>query len=138
MHTEHTPQCSRMFTALLTGLVVLGFSDILRAEQRRHTTPGNYTDTHRHRPGHTETTPSTNSTWRPYSNPQALVTTGMSKGEVLLKAGKPDLEDLESHGTDGHLSLLVWTYVQTGHNASVTTLTFQGNKLIRINTKLRP
>jgi hypothetical protein len=62
----------------------------------------------------------------------------MTKAEVLLKAGSPAFEETLSHGTDGHLSLTVWTYVQTGYNASVTNLTFQGNKLVRIETILRP
>jgi Protein of unknown function (DUF2845) len=78
----------------------------------------------------------TQSSWRPYINPSLLVTLGMSKGEVLIKAGPPALEETISHGTDGHLNLTVWTYVKTGHNASVTILTFQGNKLIKIEMTL--
>ena len=78
----------------------------------------------------------TPSSWRPYSNPSLLVTLGMSKGEVLIKAGSPALEETISYGTDGHLNQTVWTYVKTGHNASVTVLTFQGNKLVKIETTL--
>jgi hypothetical protein len=78
----------------------------------------------------------TQSSWRPYINPSLLVILGMSKGEVLIKAGPPALEETISHGTDGHLNLTVWTYVKTGHNASVTVLTFQGNTLIKIEVTL--
>jgi outer membrane protein assembly factor BamE (lipoprotein component of BamABCDE complex) len=78
----------------------------------------------------------TQPSWRPYSNPSLLVTLGMSKGEVLIKAGPPALEETISHGTDGHLNLTAWTYIKTGHNASVTVLTFQGNKLIKIDITL--
>ena|SRR5580765_6167148 len=30
------------------------------------------------------------SSWRPYSNPDRLISVGMNKGEVLAIAGKPD------------------------------------------------
>jgi hypothetical protein len=80
--------------------------------------------------------PSPFSSWRPYTNEQVLVTLGMTKAEVLLKAGNPAFEEVISHGTDGYLTLSTWTYMRTGYNASVTTLTFQGGKLIRIDTKL--
>ena len=80
--------------------------------------------------------PITQTSWRPYLNPSQLVTLGMNKGEVLVKAGAPALEEVVSHGTDGHLNLTVWTYIKTGHNASVTVLTFQGNKLRKIEISL--
>jgi hypothetical protein len=80
--------------------------------------------------------PSQFSSWRPYSNGQVLVTLGMTKGEVLLKAGPPALDEMISLGTDGHPTRSVWTYIRTGFNASITTLTFQGNILVRIDTKL--
>jgi hypothetical protein len=80
--------------------------------------------------------PITQTSWRPYLNPSLLVTLGMNKGEVLVKAGSPALEEVVSHGTDGHLNLTVWTYIKTGHNASVTVLTFQGNKLTKIEVSL--
>jgi hypothetical protein len=96
--------------ACLVGLVWLSLSQTLSAEQRRSTAPRVYTDTHRHRAGDANTVPPSNtSTWRPYTNPQVLVTLGMAKAEVLLKAGKPALEELLSQGTDGHLSLTAWT-----------------------------
>jgi hypothetical protein len=78
----------------------------------------------------------TQQSWRPYSNPAVLVTLGMSKGEVLVKAGPAAFEEVISHGTDGHVNLTVWTYIKTGHSGSVTTLTFQGNKLIKIDVTL--
>ena len=80
--------------------------------------------------------PSPFSSWRPYTNDLVLVTLGMTKGEVLLKAGNPAFEEVISQGTDGHLTLSTWTYIRTGFNASVTTLTFQGGKLVRIENKL--
>jgi len=132
MDTGRMAQCSWLHTALLVGLLWLSCSDTIGAEQRRSSTS-------RHRTGATETVPPSNtSTWRPYTNPNALVTLGMAKAEVLLKAGKPALEELLSQGTDGHLSLTAWTYIRSGHNAATTVLTFQGNKLVRIDTKLHP
>jgi hypothetical protein len=45
--------------------------------------------------------------WRPYTDPTVLVTLGMSKGEVLVKAGQPATTELVSVGTDGHPSITV-------------------------------
>jgi Protein of unknown function (DUF2845) len=132
MDTGRMAQFSWLRTAFLVGLVWLSLSETISAEQRRSATP-------RHRTGDTETVPPSNtSTWRPYTNPSVLVTLGMAKAEVLLKAGKPALEELLSQGTDGHLNLTAWTYIRAGHNAATTVLTFQGNKLVRIDTKLNP
>jgi|GEM_PF-1778083 hypothetical protein len=74
--------------------------------------------------------------WRPYSDPTVLVTLGMSKGEVTLKAGKPATTELVSVGTDGHPSITVWTYIRTGLNEEVANLTFSGNKLVKIELNL--
>ncbi|GIX49518.1 MAG: hypothetical protein KatS3mg131_3729 [Candidatus Tectimicrobiota bacterium] len=74
--------------------------------------------------------------WRPYANPSVLITLGMSKGEVLVKAGKPVAEELVSLGIAGSPSITVWTYIRSGHNAAVTTLTFRGPKLVKIETRL--
>jgi len=60
----------------------------------------------------------------------------MSKGEVLLKAGKPATTELVSVGTDGHPSITVWTYIRTGHDEEVANLTFSGNKLVKIELNL--
>ena len=76
--------------------------------------------------------------WRPYSDPTLLVTLGMSKGEVLLKAGQPTTTELVSVGTDGHPSITVWTYIRTGYNEEVANLTFSGNKLVKIELNLKP
>ena len=76
------------------------------------------------------------SSWRPFTNRAALVTLGMNKGEVLIKAGRPDFDDIVSHGTDGFLTITVWTYIRTGWNAAVATLTFHGNTLVRIEFTL--
>ena len=78
----------------------------------------------------------TQSTWRPYNNPHVLVQVGMSKGEVLLKAGQPDMSEIISLGTDGFPSMSVWTYLRSGHNAAVATLTFRGERLVRIETAI--
>ena len=78
----------------------------------------------------------TASSWRPFTKPNALITLGMGKAEVLLKAGPPALQEVISHGTDGTLNLSVWTYLKTGHNASTSTLTFRGNTLVRIEITL--
>ena len=78
----------------------------------------------------------TQGSWRPYINSSVLVNLGMSKGEVLVKAGPPALDEVISHGTDGHVTITAWTYIKTGHNASVTVLTFHGNKLVRIEVTL--
>ena len=74
--------------------------------------------------------------WRPYSNEMVLVTLGMTKGEVLLKAGQPVTTDTVSIGTDGNPSITVWTYIRTGYNEEVATLTFSGNKLVKIELNL--
>jgi hypothetical protein len=74
--------------------------------------------------------------WRPYIDPTVLVTLGMSKGEVMLKAGQPATTELISVGTDGHASITVWTYIRTGYNEEVANLTFSGNKLVKIELSL--
>jgi len=78
----------------------------------------------------------TQGSWRPFTNRNALITLGMGKGEVLLKAGRPELQEVVSFGTDGALKVTVWTYIKTGHNAATATLTFRGNKLVRIERTL--
>ena len=74
--------------------------------------------------------------WRPYMDPTVLVTLGMSKGEVLLKAGQPATTEIISAGTDGNLSISVWTYIRAEYNEEVANLTFSGNKLIKIELNL--
>lgn len=74
--------------------------------------------------------------WRPYHDASVLVTLGMTKGEVLLKAGQPQSTEVISLGTDGHPSISVWTYLRTGYNAEVATLTFSGHKLTKIELHL--
>ena len=74
--------------------------------------------------------------WRPYVDPSVLVTLGMSKGEVLVKAGQPATTERISLGTDGFPSITVWTYIRTGYNAEVANLTFSGNKLVKIELNL--
>ena len=74
--------------------------------------------------------------WRPYSDDTVLVTLGMTKGEVLVKAGQPSTTELVSLGTNGHPSVSVWTYIRSGYNAEVASLTFSGNKLVKIELNL--
>jgi hypothetical protein len=74
--------------------------------------------------------------WRPYSEPTNLVTLGMSKGEVLVKAGQPTTTEVISLGTDGFRSITVWTYIRTGLNAEVANLTFSGNRLVKIELNM--
>lgn len=74
--------------------------------------------------------------WRPYADARILVTLGMSKGEVLMKAGQPATTEVISFGTDGFPSITVWTYIRTGYNAEVANLTFNGNKLVKIELNL--
>lgn len=74
--------------------------------------------------------------WRPYSDESVLVTLGMSKGEVQVKAGPPHSTEVVSLGTDGHPSISVWTYIRTGYNAEVANLTFSGNKLVKIELSI--
>jgi hypothetical protein len=74
--------------------------------------------------------------WRPYQDATVLVTLGMTKGEVLVKAGQPTTTEVISLGTDGYPSTSVWTYIRTEHNPEVASLTFSGNKLVKIELNL--
>jgi hypothetical protein len=76
--------------------------------------------------------------WRPFTNPTQLVTMGMSKAAVLLKAGPPQTTELGSLSTDGMPFSDVWMYIRPGPSASVATLTFSGDKLVNIDVKLVP
>ena len=76
------------------------------------------------------------SSWRPFADSTVLVTLGMGKAEVLLKAGPPQATELVSVGTQGTLHVTVWTYVRRGHNAAVATLTFRGDTLTNLTTKI--
>ena len=74
--------------------------------------------------------------WRPYVDPRVLVTLGMTKGEVLVKAGQPATKERLARGMDGSRNITVWTYIRTGHNAEVASLTFKGNNLVKIELNL--
>ncbi len=76
------------------------------------------------------------SAWRPFANHAVLVTLGMSKGEVLLKAGEPSLVDVMSHEIHHLRTITVWTYIRPGHNAAIATLTFSSNTLTKIEIKI--
>lgn len=139
MNGVATQPLKRLLVICLVGGACFTKGYIVHAEQRRQAAPHARAEAERRRTSASDAVlPGNTSSWRPYTNPQVLVTLGMNKAEVLLKAGRPALEDVISQGTDGHLTQTVWTYVQAGHNASVATLTFQGNKLARIDIKLHP
>jgi len=74
--------------------------------------------------------------WRPYVDPTVLVTLGMTKEEVLVKAGRPATPERLPRGAQSSRSITVWTYRRTGHNAEVATLTFKGNRLVKIELNL--
>ena len=138
MHAVNKTRTGLLRSVVLVWLVSL-WAPVVVAEPHSERTPPLQIEVRRRQtPGSETLPPQGPASWRPYANPQVLVTLGMTKAEVLLKAGSPAFEETLSHGTDGHRNLTVWTYMQTGHNTSVTNLTFQGNKLVRIETALNP
>lgn len=71
--------------------------------------------------------------WRPYNNPNRLVSVGMNKGEVLAIAGKPDYEESYYQSGGGRLTLISdWYYIRTGGNAETTLLKFAQASLVSI------
>lgn len=75
------------------------------------------------------------SSWRPYSNPNRLVSVGMNKGEVLAIAGKPDHEE-SYYQSSGRRLLRIsdWYYVRTGHTPESTILKFTEETLVSITS----
>jgi hypothetical protein len=54
------------------------------------------------------------SSWRPYSNPDRLISAGMNKVEVLAIAGKPDHEESYYQGGGGRLIRISdWYYIRS-------------------------
>ena len=77
------------------------------------------------------------STWRPYSNPNRLISVGMNKGDVLTIAGKPDYEESYYQSGGGRLIRISdWYYVQSGFDAQTTILKFAEERLVSITTNL--
>lgn len=74
-------------------------------------------------------------TWRTPSG--ALITTGMSKAEVMAHAGPPDFaENLSCEGST-QIKTSAWYYlVGQSPNREAVTLTFEGTRLIGIETQL--
>ena len=75
------------------------------------------------------------SAWRPYNNPNRLVSVGMNKGEVLAIAGQPDREESYYQGSGGRLVRISdWYYVRSGHDPETTMLKFVEDRLASITT----
>jgi hypothetical protein len=75
------------------------------------------------------------SAWRPYSNPDRLISVGMNKGEVLAIAGKPAHEESYYQGAANRLTRISdWYYIRTGFDAQTTMLKFVQESLVSINT----
>jgi hypothetical protein len=75
------------------------------------------------------------SAWRPYSNPNRLVSIGMNKGEVLAIAGKPDHEESYYQSRPGRLIRISdWYYIRSGHDPETTLLKFAQESLVSITT----
>lgn len=66
-----------------------------------------------------------------------LLQNGMTRGEVLAKAGKPELKSAgrKTHNSAGKME--VWTYYMndTFGTPSIVTVTFQGNEVIKVDAK---
>jgi hypothetical protein len=75
------------------------------------------------------------SSWRPYSNPDRLISAGMNKGEVLAIAGKPDHEESYYQGGGGRLIRISdWYYIRSGFDAQTTILKFAQESLVSITS----
>lgn len=79
-------------------------------------------------------TPLQFNSWRPYKNPDRLVQVGMTKGQVLAIAGKPDYDDSYYQGAGDALSRTSdWYYAKPGPNGETAELKFVGDTLARIS-----
>ena len=78
---------------------------------------------------------STFSAWRPYSNPDRLISVGMNKGEVLAIAGKPDHEESYYQGGGGRLTRISdWYYIRSDFDPQTTILKFVQENLVTITS----
>jgi len=75
------------------------------------------------------------SSWRPYANPNRLISVGMNKGEVLAIAGAPNHEESYYQSVAGRLVRVSdWYYIQTGLNPETTLLKFVQENLVSIRS----
>ena len=75
------------------------------------------------------------SSWRPYANPNRLISVGMNKGEVLAIAGAPNHEESYYQSVGGRLVRVSdWYYIQTGLNPETTLLKFVEENLVSITS----
>ena len=75
------------------------------------------------------------SSWRPYANPNRLISVGMNKGEVLAIAGAPNHEESYYQSAGGRLARVSdWYYIQTGLNPETTLLKFVQESLVTITS----
>jgi outer membrane protein assembly factor BamE (lipoprotein component of BamABCDE complex) len=75
------------------------------------------------------------SSWRPYANPNRLISVGMNKGEVLAIAGTPNHEESYYQSAGGRLVRVSdWYYIQTGLNPETTLLKFVQENLVSITS----
>jgi hypothetical protein len=75
------------------------------------------------------------SAWRPYRNPDRLISVGMNKGEVIAIAGKPDHEESYYQGGVGQLTRISdWYYIRSGFDAQTTILKFAQESLVSITS----
>jgi len=75
------------------------------------------------------------SSWRPYANPNRLISVGMNKGEVLAIAGAPNHEESYYQSAGGRLARVSdWYYIQTGLNPETTLLKFVQENLVSIRS----
>lgn len=73
------------------------------------------------------------SSWRPYANPNRLVSVGTNKGQVMAIAGKPDQEESYYRSVQNQLIRISdWYYIRVGENAETTLLKFEEDTLVSI------
>ena len=78
---------------------------------------------------------STLSAWRPYNNPDRLISVGMNKGQVIAIAGKPDHEESYYQGGGGRLIRISdWYYIRSGFDPQTTILKFAQESLVTITS----
>src|SRR5438132_11383746 len=65
------------------------------------------------------------SSWRPYANPNRLISVGMNKGEVLAIAGAPNHEESYYQSAGGRLTrVTVWHYNLNGLNPETSVVKY--------------
>ena len=75
------------------------------------------------------------SSWRPYANPNRLISVRMNKGEVLTIARAPNHEESYYQSAGGRLARVSdWYYIQTGLNPETTLLKFVQENLVSITS----